>query len=291
MIESYFIHILILIGIYAILALSLNFTFGYCGLLNLGHITFFGIGAYTAAILNLNHVSYPISFLLSGLIASFSGLLFAQATIRLRGDYFALVTLGFNFIIYSLALNWISVTGGSMGINNIIRPNIFGVGYINMEYFLFFVLLILFVIFFILNKIVNSTFGKAMGAIRDNEFFLESLGKFSFNIKRKVFLISSFLAGIAGNLYVQYIGFVDPSIFSLRETILIFTIIILGGLASLKGTIIATVFLILLPNLLIILNLPSSVLGPSIQIIYSLILIAIIFYRPRGLFGRIDLIS
>ena len=290
MIENYFIHIMIIIGIYGILAISLNLVMGYCGLLNLGHIAFFGIGAYSSALLTLKGGTFPVSFLLSGLIASSFGYLLAYATKRLRGDYFALITLGFNFVVYSLMLNLTSLTGGPMGLIGIPKPTIAGISLGgNLLYFFILVLVVFISTYFIARKLTVSFFGKLMAATRDNELLLKTLGKTPIKIKAKVLAFSAFFAGISGSLYVHYIGFVDPTIFGLTDMILIITIVILGGLASLEGTIISTILLISLPELLRFVTMPDSVLGPLRWIIYALVLLLILGYRSRGIFGNVDL--
>lgn len=282
MIEAYIIHILILIGIYGILALSLNFALGYGGLLNLGHIAFFGIGAYTSAILSLQGIPLIIAFGLSSLLAGLSGYLLSFASIKLKEDYLCLATLGFNFVIYSLMLNLDFLTKGAQGITGI--PKIPGTLLYLVITFIIFV-----ITYIIIQKLAKSSFGKSLQATRDNELLAQTIGKNTLLIKNKTIACSAFFAGIAGSLYAHYIGFIDPSTFGLGEIILLLTIVILGGLASLKGTILATILLISLPELLRFITMPSAILGPVRAIIYALTLLIILLYRPRGIQGKIDL--
>lgn len=289
MIAAYFIHLFVLIGIYIILAASLNLALGYTGLLNLGHIALFGIGAYTSTLLVMNGVPFLIAFILAGLFASVFGFLLVLATKKLKGDYYALATLGFNFVVYSLLVNLVGLTKGPQGIAGIPRPNIFGfVISSNFAYLIFVAFLALISIFF-MQKIVKSPFGRLLAAMRDDEIGLRVLGKNTNKLKYKALMISAFFAGIAGSLFAHYINFIDPSSFNLPEIILVLTIVIVGGIASLNGTIAATFIIILVPEFLRFLSLPSSILGPARQIIYAIILIAIVMYKPRGLYGRIDL--
>jgi branched-chain amino acid transport system permease protein len=136
--------------------------------------------------------------------------------------------------------------------------------------------------------VVRSPFGRVLQATRDDEIGARVLGKNTFAIKAKAMMISAFFAGIAGSLFAHYISFIDPSSFSLSEIILVFTIVIVGGLASLEGSVIATFVILLVPEALRFLSLPSSLLGPLRQIIYSVVLLLILLYRPRGIYGRID---
>ena len=288
MLSPYIIHLLILIGIYIILAVSLNLALGYTGLLNLGHIAFFGIGAYTSALMVKAGFPFVVAFLCAGLLASLFGFVLVWATRKLKGDYFALVTLGFSFVIYSLLLN-LKFTRGSLGIPGIPKPNIFGYAINSNLSFLIFVGVLAVLSIFIIFRIVNSPFGRLLKATRDDELGLRVLGKNTDKIKYKSMAISAFFAGIAGSLFAHYITFIDPSSFYLNELILVLTIVIIGGIASISGSVVATFIIVLIPEFLRFLSLPSSILGPMRQIIYALIFLGVLLYKPRGLFGKVDL--
>lgn len=290
MIGSYYlIHLLILIGIYIILTTSLNLALGFTGLLNLGHVAFFGIGAYTSALLMIQGFPFIIAFLLGGLFASIFGYLLVLGTRQLKGDYLALATLGFSFVIHSLFLNLISLTRGPLGIPGIPKPIIFGLSIVSYTSYLLFVFVVVIICVYTISKIVHSPFGRLLQATRDDELGLRVLGKNTFTLKAKSMMLSAFFAGIAGSLFAHYISYIDPSSFTLTEIILMLTILIVGGIASLKGSIVATFIILLIPESLRFLELPSSVVGPGRQILYALILILILLYRSRGIFGRIDL--
>ena len=288
MLSLYFLNILILIGIYTILAVSLNLAMGFVGLINFGHIAFFGIGAYTSTLLMLNGVPFFGAFLIAGLFASFFGFVLVWATKKLKGDYFALATLGFSFLIYSLFLN-LSFTRGPLGISGIPKPEIFGIVIKSNLLFFIFVLVIALLSVWIISRITKSPFGRLMKATRDDELGLRVLGKNTTKIKYKSMIISAFFAGIAGSLYAHYITYIDPSSFYLGNIILILIIVILGGLASIRGSIIGTIIILLIPEILRFINLPSSILGPARQIVYALVLLGILLYKPKGLFGKVDL--
>ena len=289
MIEAYLIHLLILIGIYSLLAVSLNLALGYTGLINFGHIAFFGIGAYVSTLLVMAGVPFLIGFLVAGLFAGLFGYLLVLATRKLKGDYFAFATLGFAFVVYSLFLNLQSVTRGPLGISGIPKPSIFGLAINSNFSYLILVLVVVAISVFLISKIVKSPFGRLLQATRDDELALRVLGKNTSRIKYKAMIISAFFAGIAGSLFAHYITYIDPSSFYLGDVILILTIVILGGLATIRGSIIATFIILLIPELLRFLALPSSILGPLRQIIYAVILLGVLLYRPRGLFGGVDL--
>lgn len=289
MLEGYIIHILIIIGIYLILSVSLNLSIGFTGLLNLGHIAFFGIGAYTSALLTKADFPFIISFILAGILASLFGALLVVATGRLKGDYLALATLGFAFVIYSILLNWVELTRGPLGIPGIPKPDIFGLMINTKVLYLIFVAVIAGISIVFLHRLSSSKFGKLLEGLRDDSIRLSVFGKNGYKLKIQSMMISAFFAGIAGSLYAHYITFIDPSTFHLAELIIVFTIVMVGGLASNRGVIIATFLMLIIPEVLRFVNMPSSIIGPMRQIIYALILILILMYRPRGIFGKIDL--
>jgi branched-chain amino acid transport system permease protein len=289
MIEAYFIHLAILVGIYLILALSLQLALGYTGLINLGHIAFFAIGAYTSALLTLNGIPFIIAIILAGIISAFFGFLLSIPTNKLKGDYLALATLAFTFVVYAVTLNWTSLTRGPLGLPGIPKPSILGLSFSSNISFLILTIIIALAVYFIIKRLVDSPFGKVLEATRDNELATKVLGKNTFKIKSIALATSAFFAGIAGSLYAHYITYIDPSNFTIMQLIPILCIVIIGGLASLRGTIIATTILILLPEPLRFIGFPSSVVGPMRQIIYALILLLILIYRPKGFFGKVEL--
>jgi len=289
MIEAYFIHLAILVGIYLILALSLQLALGYTGLINLGHIAFFAIGAYVSALLTLNGIPFVIAIVLAGIISAFFGFLLSIPTNKLKGDYLALATLAFTFVVYAVTLNWTSLTRGPLGLPGIPKPSILGISFSSNFSFLLLTIIIFLIVYLIIRKLIDSPFGKVLEATRDNELATKVLGKNTFKIKSISLATSAFFAGIAGSLYAHYITYIDPSSFTIMQLIPILCIVIIGGLASLKGTIIATIILILLPEPLRFIGFPSSIVGPMRQIIYALILLIILIYRPKGFFGKVEL--
>lgn len=273
MISAYLIHLLILVGIYAILAVALQLAMGFTGLLNLGHIAFYCIGAYISALLALSGWPFWLCILLAGIGAMLFGFLLAVPTNKLKGDYLALATLGFSFVIYAVTLNWTGLTRGPLGLPGIPKPSLFGFVFSDNLSFLILTFIIALISCLVVKKITSSPFGKVLEAIRDNELAVRILGKNTFKMKSYALGISAFFAGIAGSLYAHYITFIDPSSFTLLQLIPVIAIVIIGGLASLKGTIIATVVLVLLPEPLRFIGFPSSIVGPARQMIYALLLL------------------
>lgn len=287
--SAYLIHLGILTLIYVILATSLNLAMGFTGLLNLGHIAFFGIGAYTSALLTMQGVPFLIAFICAGLFAALFGFLLVLATRSLKGDYLGLATLGFGFVVYSVFLNWTGLTRGPLGIPGIPKPSfLFWTVQTNTEYLVLVsgvtVLTLLF-----LWVVTGSPYGRVLEAVRDDEIAAKVLGKHVSKLKCQAMGISAAFAGIAGSLFAHYITYIDPSSFFLSDIVLLLTIVMIGGLASLGGSVLATVIILLIPEALRFVDLPSSIIGPMRQMIYAFFLILILLYRPKGFSGRADL--
>ena len=289
MIEQYFIHLFILIGIYLILAISLQISMGFTGMLNLGHIAFFAIGAYTSALLVLNGFPFWFAFLSAGLLAMVFGYILSLPLKKLKGDYLALATMGFSFVIYAILLNWTELTRGPLGIPGISKPSLFGISFSSNLAFLILTLVIVVVCYFLIRRITHSPFGKVLEAVRDDELASKTLGKNTSKAKALSLMISAFFAGLAGSLYAHYITYIDPSSFTIMALIPILCIVIIGGLASLRGTFIATIIIILLPEPLRFIGFPSSIVGPMRQIIYALLLLIILLYKPKGIYGKVEM--
>lgn len=289
MINAYFIDLLTTMGIFLILALSLQVAMGFTGLFSMGHIAFYGVGAYTSALLSLSGVPFWISFLAAGIMAMLFGFLISLPTKRLKRDYMALASLGFSFGIYTIILNWTKLTGGTFGLLGIPKPILFGYNFSNNWHFLVLTLSVMLISYIVIRRIVHSPFGKVLEAIRDDELAARALGKNTFRIKAFALTFSAFFAGIAGSLYVHYISYIDPFTLTFTQLIPVFLIVIIGGLASLEGTIVATVILILLPEPLKFIGFSPALIGPMRQIIYAFLLLLILIYKPKGLYGRIEL--
>jgi len=289
MISAYLIHLLIIIIIQLILSLSLQISIGYAGLLNFGYIAFFAIGAYTSTLLTINGVPFLLSLLLAAIIPAIFAYVLSIPTNKLKGDYLALSTIGFSFLVYAVLINWTGLTRGPLGIPGIPKPEIFGYVFSSNTSFLVLSIMIGLICFILIRKIVDSRFGKVIEGVRDDEPALKSLGKNTFKIKSITLMASAFFAGVAGCLFAHFITFIDPSSFTFMALIPVITIIIVGGLASIKGTVIATVILTLIPEILRFVGLPSSLVGPGRQILFALLLLIIIIYYPKGFFGKVEL--
>jgi len=283
---EYLLHILIIAGIYIILTLSLNLIVGYTGLPALGHAAFSCIGAYTSSLLALNMGMSPwIGLLIGACVAAFSGVVIGYPAVRLKGDYLALATFGLGVIVYSIAKNWVSLTRGPMGLPGIPGFSILGFGLSEIWSYLLLVSVFVILTIFVIKRIVSSPFGRILKSIREDEIASESLGKDTTKYKLLVFIIGAFFAGIAGSLYAHYITFIDPSSFTVMESITILLMVILGGMGSISGSVFGALILVVLPELLRFIGMPSSIAAPMRQMIYGLLLVVLMVKRPQGIMG------
>ncbi|MBM4140394.1 MAG: branched-chain amino acid ABC transporter permease [Nitrospira sp.] len=287
---EYLLHILVLTGIYIILTLSLNLIVGYTGLPALGHAAFSCIGAYTSSLLALNMGVTPwIGLVIGASVAAISGIVIGYPAVRLKGDYLALATFGLGVIVYSIVKNWVSLTRGPMGLPGIPGFSVFGFQLSEIWSYLILVALFVFLTYFTIRRIVNSPFGRILRGIREDEIATLAMGKDVDRYKILIFVIGAFFAGIAGSLYAHYITFIDPSSFTVMESITILLMVVFGGMGSLSGSFIGASILVIFPELLRFLGMPSSVAAPLRQMIYGLLLIILMLKRPQGILGRYKL--
>ncbi len=286
----YIIHLLILISIWAILGISLNLVVGYTGLLSVTQAAFFGIGAYATAILltttGLNFwASVLVGIVASGVIAFAIGFVLS----KFRDDYYALASFGFNIIVFSIFLNWESLTRGPLGIPGIKRPELFGINFSENITYLVLTLIITALVYCFAHWLSTSSFGRVLKAIREDEKALQVFGYRTLLYKLTIFVIAAMLAAVAGSLFASYITFIDPSSFVLMESIFMLSMIIMGGLASISGSVIGATVLILLPEILRFVGLPSDIAAQMRQAIFGLLLILLMLYRPQGIIGEFKL--
>ena len=290
--------------IWAILAVSLNLVVGFTGLLSVGHIGFFGIGAYTMAILTSDaaydqlrteaiptfgwpfFAALPVCVLLTGLAAIAVGVVFN----RFRDDIYVLVSFGFAVIAFNVFLSWRGLTRGAYGIHDIEKPAIGG-WVINGDLeFLALVAVFLVAIVIISWLIVTSSFGRVLTAIREDEQAAAVFGYQVTHFKLAIWVISAMMAGLAGGLFGSWTSFVDPNSFILLESILLVSIVILGGLASIRGSIIgAMAFVLLEEGMRFVPYLPDEFVGQARQVVLGALLVLLMLFRPQGLAGRYKL--
>lgn len=284
---NYVLHILIMINIYVILALSLNLVVGYAGLLSLSHAAFYGIGAYTNTLLmmNLGFGFFP-SLLITIIITSALSFLISIPSLKLKNDYFVLASLGFQMIIFSLLYNWTTFTQGPYGISGIPQPNIGSLKIDTIILYFSFSFIIAILCTFLLYLLANSPFGRVLKAIREDEIAASALGKNPNHLKVTAFAIAAGFAAVSGSLFAGYMRYIDPTSFTLTESIFILSIIIIGGTGNISGPLLGTAIMVILPEALRFLNVPETIAPNVRQIIYGTLIIIIMRYRPRGVLGE-----
>ncbi|MBI5212058.1 MAG: branched-chain amino acid ABC transporter permease [Nitrospirae bacterium] len=277
--KDYYLDVLIMSGIYMLLALGLNIIVGFTGLLNLGFAAFYAIGAYTYAIANTKlGLDFWTSIPLSAGIAALSGIALAIPALRLRGDYLAIVTLGFGEIVRLVLNNWDSLTNGPNGITGIARPSLFGASLdkLNTYYYLVFIFVVIAVI--IIRRVECSRIGRAWISIKENEIAASSLGINTTKYKLYAFGFGTVWAGIAGILFASKMQFVSPESFTFMESVLILSMVIVGGLGNTFGAIAGAFILVLLPELL-------REVQSYRMLILGIALVLFMLFRPQGILG------
>mgnify|MGYP001561424214 CR=1 FL=1 len=274
-INAYYYQIIIYIGINVILASSLNLVNGFTGQFSLGHAGFMAVGAYTASVITselgasagiTGSFIFLLALLSGGLIASFFGLLVGIPSLRLKGDYLAIVTLGFGEIIRVVIQN-IDYLGGARGFTGIAKKTDF-----------FWVFTVVAILIYVLSNLIRSTYGKGFLAVRDDEVAAEAMGINATRYKVVAFVTGAFFAGIAGGLYAHFVTYINPSQFSFVKSIEIVVMVIIGGMGHSVGVFISAVLLTVLPEAL-------RPIAEYRMVIYSLALVVIMIARPQGLFG------
>lgn len=284
---NYALHILIMISLYVILGLSLNLAVGYGGMLSLCQAAFYGIGAYASTLMMMNAGwSFLPSFVFAVLIAGLIAYLISIPSIRLHGDFFVLATLGFQIIIFSLLYNWVALTKGPYGISGVPRPSLWGLKIVSTPGFFALSLVFAAVVWFIMRRLAKSPYGRTLEAVRDDELAALALGKNVTRFKRSAFCIAGGLAAVAGVLFAGYASYIDPTSFTLDESVFILCVVIIGGAGNMRGPIIGAVILVLLPELLRLVRMPDAIAANMRQVIYGLLLVLMMRFRPRGVAGK-----
>jgi branched-chain amino acid transport system permease protein len=276
-ISPYYYQIIIYIGINTILASSLNIINGFAGQFSLGHAGFMAIGAYTSAVITSSaHLSpgsaesYPLfalALIAGGLVASFFGLLVGIPSLRLKGDYLAITTLGLGEIIRVIIQN-LDFLGAARGFSGIAKLSNF-----------FWVYGIVAVVIFLVSNMIRTTYGKGFLAVRDDEIAAEAIGINTTYYKVVAFITGAFFAGIAGGLYAHFVTYINPSQFGFLKSFEIVVMVVVGGMGSTIGVILSATILTILPEAL-------RAIAQYRMVIYALLLVVIMISRPQGLFGK-----
>jgi branched-chain amino acid transport system permease protein len=284
---EYLIHVLIFIAIYTIVGISLNLVAGYTGLISLSHAGFYGIGAYTVALLSLKFgVSFLLAIPAAILVAALFGLLIGWPSLRIRDDLFVITTFGFQIILFQIMNNWMELTNGPLGLPGIPQPELFGYRLSSHVDFLVLAIVLAAFVYLVARRLTNSPFGNVLRAIREDELFAQSLGKNVSYYKVLVFAIGAGLSAIGGTIYAYYVTFIDPTSFTITESIFMLSIVIVGGAGRLGGSIVGAILLVSIPELLRFIGIPNAIAANMRQVLYGGLLVAFMMFRPKGIWGE-----
>lgn len=290
--SPYLLHLLVIAEIYMVLALGLNIVVGFAGLLDLGYVAFYGIGAYTAALLSTHfHLSFWLILPVAALLAAVFGILLGAPTLRLRGDYLAIVTLGFGEIVRIVMNNWDSLTNGPRGISGIPSPSVAGFSLNQNLYFYYLLFVLILAVIFVVLRLQDSRIGRAWTALREDEVAANAMGINTTRMKLLAFATGASFAGMVGAFFAVVQGFVSPESFTFFESVIILCMVVLGGMGSIPGVVLGALILVFLPELPRMIgslaNLESQGLFSSIEqfryMLFGVLMVAIILWRPQGL--------
>jgi branched-chain amino acid transport system permease protein len=277
--NDYYRDIMTLTGMYIVLALGLNIVVGQAGLLNLGYVAFYAIGAYTYAILSTTFgLSFWPGLVAGGSVAAVFAVLLGMPTLRLRGDYFAIVTLGLGEITRIILNNWDSMTGGPNGISKIGRPVVAGYELHTTLDFYYLITVIVIVTVFAMHRLISSRIGRAWVAIREDEVAAEAMGVNTYRMKLLAFVLGSAWAGIVGVFFSAKMAFVSPESFTFFESVMILCMVVLGGMGSIPGIILGALLLITIPEIF-------REFQDYRMLAFGIALVLMMVFRPQGLLG------
>jgi len=283
---DYLIHLAAEFIILSMLTLCLDIIIGFVGYLNLGHVAFWAIGSYTYALLMLHGVPFFVSMVAAGVVAGIAGFLIGLPTLRLKGHYIAIATLGFMYITGAFLSNLTDVTRGPLGLPGIPRPTIFGFYFGSDFLFLGLTVAISLVVALLIYKILHSPFGKILETIREDEVAAKALGKNTFGYKLQANVVSAFFVGIMSALSASFFQYIGPTDFEVPRMIFFLAALMIGGAGSFWGGLLGAVVILGLEECTRFIALPPNAIGPIRTMIYAVILIAVMLYKPNGILGK-----
>jgi len=286
-VAAYVAHYLVMVGIYTILAVSLNLLVGYAGIFSLAHAAVYGIGAYASALVALKlGLGFWGGLVVAAVAGACAAALVGIPSLRVAGDYYIVASFGLQVVILTVFMNWTDLTNGHAGLAGIPRPRVFGLVIDNPFKYVVLSLALAALTYAICHRLTGSAFGRTLRAVREDEIAAQATGKNVVLVKIVITTISSALGALGGSLYAHYITYINPSSFTLEESIFIVSLVILGGTERLAGPVVGTFVLLAVPEALKFLAIPDTVAAPMRQILYGGLLILFMFVRPEGILGR-----
>ena len=281
--DPYYLHVVIMAGIFGVLALSLNLLLGYAGQLSLGHAAFFGIGAYTSALLTLKREwSFWPALAAAIALAAAAGWIIGRLALKLRGAYFVLVTISFAGVISLVSVNWIELTNGPLGLPGVPAPDLGPWSLRTKAAFYYLVLAAVALSYAVCRRLVCSRIGRAFVALRENEPLAESIGVDVTHYLVLAAVVSAAMAGLGGSLYAHYTRFVSPEVFLFTYTVTMVIMVVAGGKGTLAGPLVGAVLFTALPEAL---RLAASWQWQMLA--YGSLLVLLVFFLPRGIVPQI----
>lgn len=281
---DYALYLITTAAIFGMLALSLDILVGIAGLMSLASAVFFGIGAYSTALLMGQGYSPFLCQLFGMMVAAVASMFIAFPAVRIKGIYFLIITIAVQMVFTVLVQNWREVTGGDAGISGIAPYTLMGYAFSRTEFALFTVVTALLILVFLL-RLASTPFGTLLQAIRDDELGAASLGKNVAQAKLVAVALSSAIAAAAGSFFAHYSGYIDPLSFDIGVSIFALLIVMFGGAGTLYGPLVAAAILCFLPELLKFLPLSATTAAPARQLVYGVLLVSVVYFRPQGLLG------
>ena len=277
--SAYHLHVVIMAGIFTILALSLNLLLGYTGQLSLGHAAFFGIGAYTSALLALR-LEWPfwLGLPAAAAVAGLAGWAIGRLALRVRGAYFVLVTISFAGVISLVSVNWMELTNGPLGLPGVPAPALAGLSFRTKFAYYYLVLAAAAGSYLVCHRLVGSRLGRAFLALRENEPLAESVGVDPTRTLVLAAVVSAAMAGVAGGLYAHYTRFVSPEVFLFSYTVTMVIMVVAGGKGTLAGPVVGAVLFTVLPEAL-----REAMAWQWQMLAYGVLLVLLVFFLPRGI--------
>lgn len=274
---EHLVYVATLILIYAIGVQGQNILIGYTGQISLGQAGFLAIGAYTFGHLARVGIPWPVALAGAGLAAGLFGVVVGFPSLRLKGPYLAIATMGFGIAVYQIFVNSEVLSGGRMGLTIPKLDPLFGMSPVRFNFYFNFFIAALFTL--ASYNIISSYMGRAFIAIRDNDIAAEVIGVNLTRYKLLSFAVSSFYTGVQGGLYALFLGYLEPNMFTFMESITLFVAVIIGGLASVEGAIMGAAFVILVPQLL-------TTYKEMVPVVFGITILVILIFEPLGLSGR-----
>jgi branched-chain amino acid transport system permease protein len=284
---TYLLYILTSLSVYVLLAASLNVMVGYVGLVALSQAAFLGIGAYVSTLLMIDAgLPYWLAAVIAPVIAALLSLIIAIPSLRLTGDYFILASLSFQMIVFNALQNWVSLTRGPYGISEIPRPQILGRAFNDPGSYFIYAATWVSILLGVLYWMGRSPFGRVLKSIREDEVAAAALGRDTPRIKVTAFAVSAMFAAMAGVLFAGINQYIDPTSFTLAESISVLSMLIVGGAGNFRGPVLGCALVLLLPEALRLLAVSDSVAANLRQILNGLAIILILRFRPQGVAGE-----